>query len=212
MARMRGPVLLVGSVPGVSAADALLACANGVGDLVSALPDGETGYRSRWIHFLFATVFHGNPALSHRATSAPDGWQGALHVDEYDKLAEEGWRFRVKETASRVHFDHLGYAAEARRSYVDFSRLRANGVIPLGVRFQVALPSTESAVRACVASVRDYELIHAAYEEAMKREIAALVAAIPADDLIVQWDINLEILAIGLEDRFGALASARGPI
>jgi hypothetical protein len=130
----------------------------------------------------------------------PIGGRERWHIDEY---AEEGWLFRVKEGVNSVYFDHLGYTNEARKSYQDFCRLRADGVIPAGVRFQVALPLTESAVRFCVTNLRDYELMHAAYEEAMSQEIAELVRAVPAHDLVIQWDINLEVFAIALQDRFG---------
>jgi len=38
----------------------------------------------------------------------------------------------------------------------------------------------------------------------MGREIAHLVTAIPANDLVIQWDICVEVLAIALQDQFGA--------
>ena len=61
--RMSGPVLLVGSIPGDNAAEVLGSCGQGVGNYVTSLPDGETGYRRMWIHFLAAQIFHGHPAL-----------------------------------------------------------------------------------------------------------------------------------------------------
>lgn len=201
MPRMSGSVLLVGSVPGETAAEVLRTCGEGIGTFVTSLPDGETGYRRMWIHFLAATIYHGHPALETIQRPKPVGGKERWHVEEY---GEEGWLFKVKETVNAVQFDHLGYADEAKKSYQDFCALRAEGVIPAGVRFQVALPLTESANRLWLTNAHDYELMQAAYEEAMGREIAQIVTVIPADELVIQWDICVEVLAIALQDRFGA--------
>jgi methionine synthase II (cobalamin-independent) len=81
--------------------------------------------------------------------------------------------------------------------------LRAAGVIPLGVKFQVSLPLTESATRAFLTNAHDFALLWSAYEEALGREITRIVEAIPADDLVIQWDVCVEVLALELQDRFG---------
>ena len=38
----------------------------------------------------------------------------------------------------------------------------------------------------------------------MGREIAQILSAIPADDLVLQWDICVEVLALALQDQLGA--------
>src|SRR5262245_5991894 len=178
MSRMSGSVLLVGSVPGETAAEALRTCGEGVGNFGTCLPDGETGYRRMWIHFLATTIFHGHPALETLQQPQPAGGKERWHIEEY---GEAGWLFKVKVGTEAVHFTHLGYAAEAKKSYRDFCALRAEGSIPPGVRFQVSLPLTESAIRSFLTNARDYERMRVAYEDAMGREIAQLVAAIPAN-------------------------------
>ena len=198
--RMSGPVLLVGSIPGDNAAEVLGSCGQGVGNYVTSLPDGETGYRRMWIHFLAAQIFHGHPALETVQRPQPVAGQERWHVDGY---GEENWLFEVKDGVEALHFDQLGYAAAAQHSYQDFCRLRAEGVIPAGVRFQVSLPLTESALRLWFTNAPDYERMRVAYEEAMEREIAQLLTAIPADDLVLQWDICGEVLALALQDQFG---------
>jgi len=198
---MFGSVLLVGSVPGETAAEVLRSCGEGVGNYVTSLPDGETGYRRMWIHCLATTIYHGHPALETLQRPKPMSAKARWCIEEY---GEEGWLFKVKEGVRAVHFAHLGYAHEAKKSYLDFCTLRADGVIPPGVRFQVSLPLTESATRTFLTGARDYELMRAAYEEAMGREIAQIVTAIPANDLAIQWDICVEVLAIALQDQFGA--------
>ncbi len=200
MSRMNGSVLLVGSVPGETAAEVLRTCGEGVGKYVTCLPDGETGYRRVWIQFLAATIYHGHPALETIQKPKPlDGKENWFPQD----YGDESWLFKVKEGVETVRFDHLGYANAAQKSYQDFCALRAAGVIPPGVKFQVSLPLTESATRAFLTNARDFAVMWLAYEEAMGREIAQIVKVIPADDLAIQWDICVEVLALELQDHFG---------
>lgn len=200
MSRMNGSVLLVGSVPGESAAEVLRTCGEGVGKYVTCLPDGETGYRRVWIQFLAAKIYHGHPALETIQRPRPIDSKESWFPRDY---GDESWLFKVKPGVETVHFDHLGYANETQKSYQDFRALRAAGVIPPGVKFQVSLPLTESATRAFLTNTHDFEIMWSAYEEAMGREIAHMVTAIPADDLTIQWDICVEVLAIELQDQFG---------
>jgi hypothetical protein len=195
---MNGSVLLVGSVPGETAAEVMRTCAEGIGRYLSCLPDGETGYRRVWIMFLAATIYHGHPALETVQRPQPlagqDNW--------LPQSREDFWRFKIKDGVDAVSFEHLGYAHEAQQSYQDFCALRAAGVIPSGVRFQVALPLTESATLRFLTNDRDFALMASAYEEAMGREIAHIISAIPPDDLVIQWDIAVEVISIETQDRF----------
>jgi hypothetical protein len=207
MSRMTAPVLLVGSVPGETAAEVLRTCGEGVGKYVSCLPDGETGYRRVWIQFLAATVYHDHPALETIQRPKPIDGKESWFPQDY---GDDSWLFKVKAGIDTVRFDHLGYANEAKKSYRDFCALRAAGVIPSGVKFQVSLPLTESATRAFLTNAHDFALLWPAYEEALGREIARIVEAIPADDLVIQWDICVEVLAIELQDRFGGSWQPKG--
>ncbi len=199
MSRMTGAVLLVGSVPAETATEAMRTCAEGVGHYWSCLSDGEPGYRSWCITFLAARLFHGQPALETMHRPKPiDGKENWI-PQSYDDF----WQFKIKAGVSAVQFDHLGYADEARQSYQDFRALRAAGVIPAGVRFQVSLPLPEDATRAWLTNADDFTLVSAAYEETLERELGQILEAIPADDLVIQWDICWEVLAIALRDRVG---------
>ena len=185
MSRMTGAILLVGSVPAETATEAMRTCAEGVGPM-SCLPDGETGYRSWWINFLAARLYHGHPALETLQRPNPiDGKENWI-PQSYDDF----WRFKVKAGVSSVQFDGIfGYAHEAQQSYQDFCTLRAAGVIPADVRFQVSLPLPEDATRGFLTNADDFALLSAAYEEAIGREIGRIIEVIPPDDLAIQWDI-----------------------
>lgn len=207
MPRMTGSVLLVGSVPGENAAEVLRLCGKEVGPYTSCLPDGETGYRQFWINFLAATVYHGNPALETVQRPKPLNGKENWYPQGYD----DHWQFQLKDGVEAVQFAQLGYANEAKQSYRDFCALRAEGVIPPGVRFQVSLPLTESAIRPFLARARDFAPMWAAYEEAMGREIAVMLRDIPAQDLAIQWDICMEVLAVEVDDQHAGLLPWKPP-
>ncbi len=62
------------------------------------------------------------------------------------------------------------------------------------VRFQVSLP-TPWAVVTPFCQQPDAQQIYPAYEEAMLREVERICKAIPHQDLAVQWDVCIEMLA-----------------
>jgi methionine synthase II (cobalamin-independent) len=101
-------------------------------------------------------------------------------------------RFREGVDPDEVTFE-TGYATAARASYDVFRRLRAAGVIPAGVRFQVCLP-TPMASAYMYVSGKAREAYIPAYERALMRALRDIVAAIPAHDLTIQWDVCQEVL------------------
>jgi hypothetical protein len=93
----------------------------------------------------------------------------------------------------RLTFDSLHYVEEATRSYETFRRLRDDGVIPADARFQVSFPATGSAVMGFFARPADWPIVYDAYRRAIRHEVAQIVASIPNDDLVIQWDIASEV-------------------
>ena len=211
MSRVNGSVLLVGSVPGQDAEQVMRFCAQELGDRLSFLPDGETGFRKIWINFLAATIYALNDALEtvNRPEPVnpddPDEWREA---SDYwvPRGYHDHWQFRIREN-SQVHFEHIGYAQEAIASYRVFRQLRGEGLIADNQRFKVAMPMRESAVRPFLgkAGEHDYERMSGAYTEAMSREIEKMLEVIPAGDLAVQWDICMEMLAVDVNDDHSVL-------
>jgi hypothetical protein len=85
-------------------------------------------------------------------------------------------------TAKDVSFGELGYAREARASYLDFVAARDRGDIAAGIRFQICLPTPMSVIYAfCTA--RDVAAIEPAYEIAMAHEVEAICRHIPHKDI-----------------------------
>jgi hypothetical protein len=94
---------------------------------------------------------------------------------------------------SDFRFDSWPRIDDAIESYAEFARLRADGVIPDGLRFQVGLPFPESALNAFKADfAHDYPIAARAFEDLVARELTRLTAAIPPADLAIQWDMAYE--------------------
>jgi hypothetical protein len=77
-----------------------------------------------------------------------------------------------------IAFGELGYAREAKGSYLDFCAARDRGELPKHVRFQVCLPTPMGVIYA-FCTTRDLLVLDAAYEKAMIREVGRICAAIP---------------------------------
>ena len=170
---------LVGSVP-LDSAEAVFRLASGaLGPALKRLPDGETGKRGTWIGWQ-REWFSAQAALE----PAP------AREREYQMYPP--LRLRAGHSVDEVKFVALGYADFAGESYVVFRRLKERGEIPPSMRFLIALPTAYAPVYAHTA----YELqpaIYPKYEARLLDELAAICAAIPHDQLAVQWDVATEM-------------------
>ncbi len=201
------PIHLVGSVPGANTEAVLRTCGPALGNDVFALPDGETGTRKIWVVHLAHTVFDPHPDLRTLSRPRPVGsiaseWR-APGDDWVPSSFDDVWVFRVADGVATLHFDKLFYAQHALASYATFTRLRDEGVIGARVRFMVCLPLPESAVRWFVINAEDYATVALAYAEALRRELKEILAAIPSEDLCIQWDVCMEVLAMDVDDNLG---------
>jgi SAM-dependent methyltransferase len=171
-------VHLVGSVPLASAEDVFRTIGGALGDRLRRLPDGETGPRADWIVWQY-------PVLSSRpqfevAPPAPHSYRALPRL-----------RLRPGEDGADLTFERLGYAEAAASSFRTFSVLKRDGDLPRGCRFQVSLPTPLAPVSAFVA-LENQEVAERAYESAMAVELQEILAAVPHDQLALQWDTNFE--------------------
>src|ERR1041385_7892355 len=100
-----------------------------LGRLLPRIPDGDPGPRRLWVSFQY-------PLLRSSPFLRPDP-SGALRKTSGFPLLclAEG------AAPSEVRFGELGYAREARASYLDFCEARDKGDIAKTARFQVCLPT-----------------------------------------------------------------------
>ncbi len=160
--------------------------------MAGALPDGEVGERSIWIVCQALRVFDGHPAIE--TVQRPNGTADPSRPWIPSGL-DDMWSFRVRPGAT-VEFDDLHYATWAIESYADFRRLRDTGVIGAGVRFQVSLPTPTAPVSFFVHDSESWQAILPPYAAAMACEVDKICAAIPAEELAIQWDVCMEVLEI----------------
>lgn len=196
-----GVVHLVGSVPLETVEDVLRTCAATLGTLVSAYPDGEVGERKYWTFYLPTRTYSKHADLE-AVNAPPDGQvRQPTRGASKNEWNRSWWTFRLRAGVTQLTFESLGYAQEATRSYATFRRLREAGEIPAEARFQVSLPATGSAVMGFFAQPTDWPVVYDAYRRAIRAEVAQMVASIPHDDLVIQWDIASEVRDILAGDR-----------
>jgi hypothetical protein len=174
-------VHLVGSVGLDTVEDVFRTVGKELGPHLKRIPDGEVGGRKLWISWQY-------PLLRASTFLRPDPSGKVRPTNKFSllTLAED-----VK--PSDVHFGELGYAREARASYLDFVAARDKGELPKAIRFQVCLP-TPFAVVSSVVMPEAIATVEAAYEKAMIAEVAALCQHIPHRDLCIQWDVCNEMV------------------
>ena len=168
------PVHFVGSVALDGPVEVFQAIGQHCGPFLKRVPDGEPGGRRLWISWQIP-VLRANPSLE------PVG-EGLVPL-----------KLRADVRPSDIHFGELGYAREARASYIDFLEARAAGSLSDRVRFQVSLP-TPWAVVVPFCKQPDAQQILPAYEAAMLREVERLCKAIPHAELAIQWDVCVEMI------------------
>lgn len=104
-------------------------------------------------------------------------------------------RGRIRDGVSEAHFESWPRIDDAIGSYGVFRELRDEGVIGSHVRFQVCLPFCTSGLNGFKADfAHDFPIAQRAYEDLFARELRRLTAAIPAEDLALQWDVCWEVL------------------
>jgi hypothetical protein len=174
-------VHLVGSVGFDTVEEVFRTVGRTLGRRLRRVPDGEPGGRRLWAAWQYP-LLRANPYLRADPSGA---------VRKNSRLPQLCLGEGV--SPSEVRFGELGYAREARASYLDFCAARNAGELPSGVRFQVCLP-TPIAVIYSFCTTRDLLVILDAYEQAMIREVAMVCRAIPHADLCVQWDLCQEMV------------------
>lgn len=185
ISRVTSELLLVGSLPAASTEAALRSGAELFGDMVFALPDGETGPRAAWVGYERERLARPHPdVVVVEETGSPTG---------IPRHAYETPVFAIRDGVSRLRFDSWPRIDDAIASYGQFRMLRDQGVIPDGLRFQIGLPFPSSALNAFKADyARDYPVAERGFEELVARELVRLTDAIPAEDLAIQWDCAYE--------------------
>jgi hypothetical protein len=182
-------VHLVGSVPLSNAEEVFTTAAEVLGDRLERVPDGETGDRTEWFHFQ-VPIFAATPGLEMKELRFSDDVD--LPPDAPDVI--HGFAPAAGVNPEDIVFGNLRYADEAIASYATFVELKRRGAMPGDVRFQVSLPTTAAVMSWALPEHRG--ALEPAYEKALLGEVAKMAAAIPHDQLAIQWDLCIEVYMI----------------
>jgi hypothetical protein len=191
-------VHVIGSVPMNDASEVFTALSGALGPYLRYLPDGETGPRLDWLPWL-APIFseHGDFELS------PEEFR--VHAG-----ATPFRRYQLKPGVDpkTVRFTKLPHAGFALESWAVFQRLKKAGVIPAHVRYQCDIASIPSLLAAFLVEPL-HDPLADALEQGVIAEIGRICAAIPHDQLAIQFDVASSIffhLETGKPCKFGANA------
>lgn len=180
-------VHLVGSMPLRSAGEVFELVSLVLGSLVRSIPDGETGERSMWI---WTQIERLERVKGLRSAGVRTGL-----VDYPPGVETPYWSVEQGTDADAIRFGSLGYAEWAKNSYEVFHRLRQQGLVQPGTKFQVSLPTPFAVVYTWIDGP-DRVSVLPAYERAMAREIEQICEAIPHQDLVFQWDVAMEFIVL----------------
>jgi hypothetical protein len=195
-------VLLVGSVGLADSEEVFRAVGPLLGARMRRMPDGETGPRTSWVARLrFALennpAFEDDPqeiAAGGRITHPTEGtrtWKGSAIVPR-GAPPPPRLRLRAGIKVGDIRIGRLGYPEAAIDSYRTLCRLRADGVVPGRVRFQVALPTTAAFLNAHLV-YEHHAIVEPVYRERLFSEVDEILSAIPHGDLAIQWDVSTEM-------------------
>ena len=175
---------LVGSVPMANARDVFEKVSAALGPRIKRLPDGETGARGDWITWL-------EPAFAENPAFVKSGEFFRVHASG---TGRERYALKPGFTPQDVHFANLFYADIAKASYAVFKELKNAGKIPAGTKFQVDLVPAHSVIWLFLVDAL-HAPIDPLYNDALKREIDKIAAAIPHDELAIQFDVASAVFA-----------------
>jgi hypothetical protein len=175
---------LVGSVPLANAQDVFETVSAALGPRINCLPDGETGERSDWITWL-EPVFANNAALQK---------SGKIFRVHASGTTRERYTLKPNFKPQDVRFDNLFYADIAKESYAVFKQLKNDGKIAAEAKFQVDLVPAHSVIWLFLIDAL-HTPIDPIYNESLKREIDKIAAAIPHNELAIQFDIASAVFA-----------------
>ncbi|KAL2068307.1 hypothetical protein VTL71DRAFT_16405 [Oculimacula yallundae] len=164
-------VHFLGSVPLASTEDVFKRLCSTFPDQLLRIPDGETGKRNGFVRWQ-ESIFEGSN----------------IRVKSHTPADQEPRTRNTAESSVDLSPRYDDYAID---SYKIFCRLRDQGIIPQGVRFQVALPTPVNVI-CCIVHPEDQVRAEPLYEAALLSSLRRIQDSIPSHDLAIQWDLAIE--------------------
>src|SRR6478752_4476154 len=192
-------VHLVGSVPLRDAREVFTTVSSVLGPRLERIPDGETGARSDWITWL-------EPAFANNTSLEKSNELFRVHATG---TARVRYKLRPGKDVRDVRFDNLFYADIAAVSYAEFAKLKREGIVPKECRFQIDLVPAHSVIWLFLQDDL-HQPLDPVYNEALKREIDKIAAALPHDQMAIQFDVASAVFARLQRGEPNAYGNTRG--
>jgi hypothetical protein len=194
-------VHLVGGVPLSGAREVFETTSRILGSALPRIPDGEVG--RPWMGW-FSPVITDNPFLQKTEE------EFRPHPGGYPTFR---YRLKAGVAAEDVVFSGLRHAQITLDSYRVFRDLKDRGRVGPQAKFLCTLAHPVPIIRRYFPEDLQLQL-EPAFERALVEEVAKIVAAIPPEDLAIQWDCAYAIFAtlqLGQPNRFGPTREAMFP-
>ncbi|KAF2092085.1 hypothetical protein K490DRAFT_61529 [Saccharata proteae CBS 121410] len=172
-------VHLVGSVCLADAESVFVTCCKLLPARLCRIPDGEPGHRQNFVEHQRQLFAQSPRMLRQYDTDFNPLPEEPIFAEDVQRLVESLPPLRT------------GYDDYALESYALFCRLRAEGNIPNGIRFQVSLPTPANVM--CLVADSFQAALEPLYEDALLRDARRIQREIPKEDLAIQWDVAAEI-------------------
>lgn len=171
---------LVGSVPLPDVESVFRSVTAALPNRLRRITDGEPGKRQGFTTFQ-AEVFAAYPAmLTEFVHNAP------IQDKQFTPEQVEEGIATLKKAGIRT-----GYDDAAIESYATFRKLRDEGAIPKGVKFQVCMPTVANVISPFIQRAFQAK-VEPVYEEAFFKAIRRIQDEIPHEDLAIQVDVALD--------------------
>ena len=183
--------MLVGGVNLDGPEEVFRTVARVAGDSVRRIPDGAGGRRRDLISAQLPLLFT-NPAFEQAVVERPAYGSGTVSASVFRPKPD------VDVAAVRLA---LPYARDAVVTYSIFTDLQEKGEIPPDAVYQVTLP-TAIASTALLDPAAHRDLLPR-IEAGLGEQVRAIVTTVPPERLAIQWDVELEFLAMEMERMGG---------
>ena len=179
-------VYLVGSVPMANAEQVFEAVSAALGRRIKRIPDGETGERGDWITWLEPVFAAKSGAAEVRRIlprcTPPDTGARTLHAQARPHAGGRAFR----QSALRRYRERILRGVQAAQETPARS--------PPETKFQIDLVPAHSVIWLYLVDEL-HAPIDPIYNEAVKREIDKIAAALPHDEIAIQFDVASAVFA-----------------
>ena len=179
--------MLVGGVNLDSAEEVFRTVARVAGDSVRRIPDGAGGRRRDLISAQLPLLFV-NPAFEQAVVERPAYGSGTVSASVFRPKAG------IDVGSVRLA---LPYARDAVVTYSVFADLQEKGELPADAVYQVTLPTAIASTS--LLDPAAHRGLLPRIEAALGEQVRAIATTVPPERLAIQWDVEIEFLAMEME-------------